>query len=188
MIRPLTAMTVFLPTVESQTVRAMDGLRSVRVARAMARTLGPEGLIGPRHGPAHSIGHGYRGRMLAHAVPAAPVLRGGRRDPALHPGRRAGPCRPAVAVAADQGAGAGAGRRAVQPGPRQHRAHRRGRGAAAAGPPHPGRRRHRPARGAGAGPAAARPGPAGRDAQPVHRPAARTCCAPSTTAIPASSC
>lgn len=35
MIRPLTAMTVFLPTVESQSVRVMDGRLSVRVARAM---------------------------------------------------------------------------------------------------------------------------------------------------------
>ncbi|GHH17482.1 hypothetical protein GCM10018780_61010 [Streptomyces lanatus] len=35
MISPLTAITVFLPTVESHTVRAMDGRRSVRVARAM---------------------------------------------------------------------------------------------------------------------------------------------------------
>ncbi|GKQ39730.1 hypothetical protein ALMP_62570 [Streptomyces sp. A012304] len=37
MIRPLTAITVFLPTEESHTVRAIDGRRSVRVARAMAQ-------------------------------------------------------------------------------------------------------------------------------------------------------
>lgn len=36
MIRPLTAMTAFLPTVESHTVRVKDGFRSVRVARAMS--------------------------------------------------------------------------------------------------------------------------------------------------------
>ena len=41
MIRPLTAITVFLPTVESHTVRAMDGRRSVRVARAMGTDARP---------------------------------------------------------------------------------------------------------------------------------------------------
>ncbi|GAA2665387.1 hypothetical protein GCM10010307_87960 [Streptomyces vastus] len=52
MIRPLTAMTVFLPTEESHIVRVMDGFRSVRVSSAMGRTLGPEVPIGPRHGMA----------------------------------------------------------------------------------------------------------------------------------------
>ncbi|GGW10695.1 hypothetical protein GCM10010501_06330 [Streptomyces libani subsp. rufus] len=45
MIRPLTAITVFLPTEESHMVRAMDGRRSVRVASAMeqhARAEGPD--------------------------------------------------------------------------------------------------------------------------------------------------
>ncbi|GHB40418.1 hypothetical protein GCM10010397_08050 [Streptomyces spinoverrucosus] len=52
MISPLTAITVFLPTELSHIVRAMDGRRSVRVARAMSRTLGVRNLISPRHGPA----------------------------------------------------------------------------------------------------------------------------------------
>ncbi len=45
MISPLTAITVFLPTELSHTVRAMDGRRSVRVARAMSlevRGRGPD--------------------------------------------------------------------------------------------------------------------------------------------------
>ncbi len=37
MIRPLTAITVFLPTDESHSVRVMDGRRSVRVASAMSQ-------------------------------------------------------------------------------------------------------------------------------------------------------
>ncbi|GGX57756.1 hypothetical protein GCM10010298_22530 [Streptomyces microflavus] len=40
MIRPVTAMIVFLPTVESQSVRVIDGRRSVRVANAMDTTVG----------------------------------------------------------------------------------------------------------------------------------------------------
>ncbi|BCM65610.1 hypothetical protein EASAB2608_00944 [Streptomyces sp. EAS-AB2608] len=60
MITPLTAITVFLPTEESHIVRAMDGRRSVRVARAMAMTLGPNDPIGPRHGAA-----GFNSRKLS---------------------------------------------------------------------------------------------------------------------------
>lgn len=140
----------------------------------MDTTLGRKGLISPRHGTAHIHRHGLsRGLCCVYAVPAAHVFRGRRRGAAFHPRRGGGACLPAVTLPADQGPGERAGGGTVQPGPRQHHAHRRGRGAAAARPPDPGGRRHRPPRGAGAGPAAPGPGQAGRDAESVHRAAAR---------------
>src|SRR5882757_6009619 len=105
MIRPLTAMIVFLPIVESQTVCAIDGRRSVRVASAMDTTLRPPATSGPRHDQARVHRHCLLwGLGWGHAVPAAPVLRGRGGRPALHPGRGRGTFLTALAVAADPGA------------------------------------------------------------------------------------
>src|SRR6478735_2541495 len=127
MTRPLTAMIVFLPTDESQSVRVMDGRRSVRVANAMDTTLEGKSSSVQDMKRLISIGLAYRVRYRRrHALPAARLLRGRRRGQALHPGRRGGACVAALPLPADQGPGERAGRRVVQPCAREHRADGRG--------------------------------------------------------------
>src|SRR6478609_1616864 len=114
-----------------------------------------------------TIGTAYDGWC---AVAAARLLRRGRRRPALHPGRRAEPRLAALAVPADPLPGTGVGRRTVPPLALRDDPDRRGRGAAAAGPPDPGRHGQRPAGRRRDGAAAPRPGPLRRAALAVRQP------------------
>ncbi|KJY47753.1 hypothetical protein VR46_01765 [Streptomyces sp. NRRL S-444] len=64
MISPDTAITDFLPTVESQSVRVVDGRRPVRVARAMSQTVRTKSQEVQDMMALISIGGPYVGRIL----------------------------------------------------------------------------------------------------------------------------
>ncbi len=173
MTRPVTAMIVFLPTVESQSVRVIDGRRSVRVANAMHTTVGAGTPISPRHGVADL----HRRWLSAHVIvgvctsSSSPIS-----WPSPRPGTSPGPPRRCMCRSPRSPSRSGRWRRswartssagpgATSPSPTPARR-------CCAGPAHPRRRGDRTPGGPGGGLAAQRPGAAGGDTEPVHRAAA----------------